>query len=369
MKHTVVSLLIVLSFFLQSSLIAQIVTSKAENTAIGNTAKGFYYSLPQTVLRIDLVYEKLESRKGPLSSYTNEYLGITDYISSNDTEYKLLDVKVTSSVEPDPNELYFVQYPSERPKDAKPIAFYLNDLGGLSGYNLQPSDDNSNNVTENEINYFYSEGDKRFNYFAQYNKSKKTDTIVRQISIDTVVIDRFYYKTSWVDKTSEDKAKEAALQIEKLRESRYNLVSGYHEVNFGTSLAYMDNQLKQMEKQYLELFVGKTSRSIESTSIYYIPEKTGGSDEIFRFSDGTTVILNLTEIGSGKQPQSPQSTQNSIFYRIPLDAMMEISSDNTTFFSDRLTVNQFGSVVSAPVDNTKLLFERETGNILSIQRD
>ncbi len=318
MKNIITSIVLAFAFCIPLVITGQIVTSNSGNTAVSNSAQGFYYSLPQTVLKIELVYEILESRKGPLASYANEYLGVVDYVSSDETKINLLDVRVTASVEPDPKQLYFVQFPAERPKDASPNAFFLNDIGGLSSYNTQPDIEFETEVVNTDINYIFNEDKTGFENFAQYNKRKKTDTVVRQISIDTVVIDRFIYKTSWVDKSSEDKAKEAAIQIETLRENRFNLLTGYHEVNFGSSIQYMDKRLKELETEYLELFIGKTSRTIESQTIYFIPSKNSKSTEIYRFRGGKSVNISIDANGSDKMPESPSISQNSVFLQMQI---------------------------------------------------
>ncbi|MAZ93240.1 MAG: hypothetical protein CMF58_02385 [Lentimicrobiaceae bacterium] len=369
-KQIILSCLLVASFILcVSGVYAQVLSSKADGTNIPNTANGFYYSLPQTVLKIDLVFEKVESIKGPLSEYATEYLGLIDFISSNKSEYNLLSADVSNFYEADPNQIFFVQFVAERDKDAKSNEFTLTDIGGLSSYNSNDTQSKSVIIDETNISYIYSDEDKSFPYYSQYNKRKKTDTIIRTINIDTVVIDRFLFKTSWVDMTSADKAKEASLQIEKLRESRYNLISGYQEVNYGTSIIYMDNQLREMETEYLELFAGKTIKTLDSRTIYYIPEKNTSSEEIFDFEDDKSVDIKIKTKGTENLPDSPLQGGNGIFYRIPVTATIEINSDNAIFFSGRFNVNQLGNVITAPLNNVQLHFDSETGNILSIIRE
>jgi hypothetical protein len=369
-KQIILSCLLVASFILSATTVyAQVISSRADDTNIPNTANGFYYSLPQTVLKIDLVFETVESIKGPLSDYAKEYLGLIDIISSDKSEYKLLSADVSSFYEADPNQIFFVQFADEREKDAKSNKFTLTDLGGISSYNSDDAQLESVIIDETNVSYIYSDEDKSFPYYSQYNKKKKTDTIIRTINIDTVVIDRFLFKTSWVDMTTADKAKEASLQIEKLRESRYNLISGYQEVNYGTSIIYMDNQLREMEGEYLELFTGKTIKTLDSKTIYYVPEKKTSSSEIFDFEDDKSVDIIITTNVNKNLPDSPVFSGNGIFYRIPVAATIEINSNNTTHFSGRFNVNQLGTIITAPLTNMQLQFDSETGNLLRIVRE
>lgn len=131
----------------------------------------------------------------------------------------------------------------------------------------------------------------------------------------------------------------------------------------------MDNQLREMETEYLELFAGKTIKTLDSRTIYYIPEKNTSSEEIFDFEDDKSVDIKIKTKGTENLPDSPLQGGNGIFYRIPVTATIEINSDNAIFFSGRFNVNQLGNVITAPLNNVQLHFDSETGNILSIIRE
>ena len=364
------AVLLILVCELSTHSLAQVSVSKVDNNYPVTSNTGFYYSLPQTVLKIDIVFEKVQQLVGPLSSYTNEYLGITDYISSNKTEYNLLNVEISSFQESDPNQLYYVQFPAERSKDAKSNIFFLSKTGSLIAYNSQAPIANATSQKVTDQTYIFNEGDDSFSYMSQYNKRKKTDTIVRTINIDTVTINRFLYRTTWVDKNESDKAKDAALQIEKIRESRYNLISGYQEVNYGSSIIYMDQQLQKMEDEYLELFVGQSIKSIESRTIYFIPNRGNKNAELLRFSDGKSVVINVDMNGQqSKVSELPATSLNSIYYRIPSSANISVTSANINYFTGRFVINQFGIVTTTPLDNSKLQFDGKTGNLINIVKE
>ncbi len=75
---------------------SQITVTKIEKKNVSATNDGFVYSLPKTVFKIDIVYEKIEEIAGPLADYTTEYLGVNNYISSSKTEYFVKNVDVSS---------------------------------------------------------------------------------------------------------------------------------------------------------------------------------------------------------------------------------------------------------------------------------
>ncbi len=362
------TLLLVFSLIIMGTQ-AQITVSKVENSN-KSSSNGFYYSLSQTVFKIGIVYEKIQFVKGPFSSYAKEYLGVTDIITSDKIEYNLIKVNATSTTESDANQIYNIQFPSERAKDSKSNTFILSDIGGLLTYNTDPVTSSSNSIKTIDQTFIFKEGNENFPYLSQYNKSKRTDTVVRTINIDTTVINRFLFKTSWVDKSKDEKAKEAALFIEKIRESRYNLITGYQEVNYGSSIIYMDEQLQSMEKQYLELFTGKTIKTVEKRTVYFIPEKSNNSTELLKLNDGKSIVARINPLDKiGDLDNVASSVINSVYYRIPVTAELVISSGNVNFFNERFLINQLGIITTAPLDNTELQFDTETGNLIMITRD
>lgn len=348
----------------------QITVTKIEQRNVSSSTEGFIYTLPQTVFKIDVVYEKIQELKGPLMQYTKEYLGATDYISSDNTEYNIVDVDVSTFQESDPGQLYYVQYPVERMKDEKKTSFILSEIGGLLAYNTQPQITNSSPQIATDQTFIFEEGNSTFPYMSHYNKQKKTDTVLRVINIDTVTINRFLFKSSWVDKSNDDKARDAALQVDQIRESRYNLISGYQEVNYGTSIIYMDRQMQKMEDKYLELFLGRTVKTYGKQTLYFVPVKNRKNSELLSFDDGTSITIQL-DLGANadKLSDATSSGSNRIYYRIPASANVSISSGNDNYYSGRLLVNQLGVISTAPLNNTKLQFDGVTGNMLSIIRE
>ena len=364
-----VILFVLLTSFLFESY-SQITVTKIEPVNDSTSLDGFIYSLPKTVFKIDIVYEIIKDIKGPLAEYATEYLGISNYISSNTTEYNLLDVSVSSQIEAGHDQIFYVQYPTERSKDEQMTSFSLSDIGGLLAYNTEARITTHNTEIITDQTIIFESGNTEFPHMSKYNKKQKIDTIVRTINIDTVTINRFLFKSSWVDKSLDDKAKDAAIQIENIRESRYQLMTGYHEINFGSSIVYMDKQIQELENKYLELFLGKELRTVKKQTFYFDPTEVKKSDELMKFPNGSPVIINvIPDNGINILPDTPSSITNSIYYRIPASAYVTISYDNHTFFNGDFVVNQLGSVTTVPLNNTKLQFNENTGNLISIIRE
>ena len=116
---------------------SQFVVKKVAGNTANTSQDGFYYALPQTVLKIDLVIEKIKKIPGPLADYAEDYLGVSDYIGYKSRSIQLINANLTSSYEADPDQFYYVQFPADRPKDEKASSFLLTDQGTLSGFGYE----------------------------------------------------------------------------------------------------------------------------------------------------------------------------------------------------------------------------------------
>ena len=363
-------LIIFFSIIISLSTYGQYIVKRVTDQPVNTAQDGFFYSLPLTVLKVNIVYEKLEKIRGPLSDYTLNYLGTSDYIASNSTSYRIIDVNLITEVTADPDQRYYVQFPAQREKDQKPMTFNLSELGTLIAFDDADIDEPLQAIQQIDQTFILHEDDQNFDYQADYNRKKQLDTITRRITIDTVSIDRFIFKTTWVDKSEEDKANEAAMQIARIRESRFNLLTGYQEVNYGESMKYMDAELRKLEQQYLELFLGKELKSIESQTLYYSPEKGSDSKSLLDLSDGSQIRITLSPDNSVENlPENPLEKVDNIYYRIPDQAIIEIEHNGTVYLRKSITVNQFGVVTTAPLNRTRTQFDFKTGGLKKIVRE
>ncbi len=81
-----------------------------------------------------------------------------------------------------------------------------------------------------------------FVFQAETNLYEKTDTVIRKVVVDTVTVEKMYFEKKWVEKSTEKKAVEAANMISKIRENRFNLITGYHEIAFDAgTMSYIRN--------------------------------------------------------------------------------------------------------------------------------
>ncbi|MBU1369411.1 MAG: DUF4831 family protein [Bacteroidetes bacterium] len=373
-------------FLLSQSIVsAQVTLSHAKN-GIPGQQEGFFYSLPQTVLKVDFILKKTNHTAGPYSSFATRMLGVEDFVQNDHTSYEIVDAIVGSVTEPDSKAVFFVRFDERAAKDAASIIFSQQPNGILLGAGdaVKAANSGVENIEKLLVN---APDEKRFSYYAERNLYRRIDTIIRNITIDTTIIKRPVLHASWVDRTPEQKARAAADYIQTIRESRYNLISGYQEINYGQTMVYMDQQLKQLEEAYLSLFLGQEHSTLEEFTVYFTPQKNDeGIKQIARFSDetgiqlsgskGTPLQLELIAAGNTKSIPSVDENSlesvtviNSMIYRIAETVEIRVTYQGRLLAQDRLPISQMGAIAVAPLNRTKLTFDPNTGQVIQLKRD
>jgi hypothetical protein len=227
-----------------------------------------------------------------------------------------------------------------------------------------------------------SSGTKDSEFYINKQISTKTDTIIRRVAVDTVQKEQFFYRNRIIDRSTEDMALEALRKIEKIRESRYNLLTGFQETAYEAgTIKYMDGELKVLENEYLDLFRGKSTTDYYHYTFYFTPETSTStvSKTLFKFSTGTGIIENRS--GSGENVQielipnelaepagsfAKAGSENGIAYRLPGFAIAKVKSESQNFIEKRIQINQFGVVRRLPPGKFNAQFHPETGGIKSV---
>ncbi len=388
MKNTflgfMIPLLLTSSFFIPQQLYSQFTVTPIK-AGKGQEAAGFYYALPRNYVKVDFIVERNQRFKGPYADYSSRILGVNDFVKQDEVQYTLLDVIISVHSEPDPNAYYFVEFDERGSRDVRSLVFSLQPDGIIIA-----ADDAEQGLAAPggliEKTFVNAPDKQRFHYFAERNLYQRIDTLVRRITIDTTVIRRNILQSSWVDRNPEQKARAAADQIHKIREARYNLISGFQEINYGTSIVYMDRQLLDLENEYLSLFIGKEVRSIEEQSFYFLPEKgKSGLQPFVKFSDASGVVdlsgrgesiqVRIEPVGNTEliAPENRNAgntrLSNSMYYRLPEYADVSVVYKNNVWARQRMPISQLGVLSIAPMTRSRLVFDPETGSIRTVKRD
>ena len=357
-----------------------------ENSEIEN-AQGFYYALPRNVVTIDISIKKATKISGPYSAYASKYLGIKDALKANSTSYELSDIKINTYAEPDPEQYYFVDLSKYKGFKANSMMMGLSEAGLIQDLN-----DNSDKQIEkekeekndkNKIDY-----SETFKYFADANLVEKIDTVLEQVIMDTTMVERMRLKRSLVEKTMEQKAKEASEFLMKVKEQRLDIITGAQEVAYSeATVKYMSEQLAEMEKEYRKLFIGITQRETLHFRYYYLPESQiySASIPLFKFSNTEGIVkesnregemvyihidrarntTHLEKFIEGDNPEKP--INKGLSYRIPEYAKFTIKEGETLKAEASFLISQFGVIANLPARDAKIQFYPNSGAIRKVE--
>lgn len=191
----------------------------------------------------------------------------------------------------------------------------------------------------------------------------------------------------------EQKAAEAAKRILDTRMNQYNIAAWRMDGDHpdGTAYKVSLDELKEIEKNYLSLFVGRTTQKEDIFSFNFIPTKSSGKGEvIFRISDekgivpasdlsGKPVTVEfetekslLDKYATLAKSENPLAGESGIYYRLPGVATVKIVNELNVISSARMTIAQFGVVAPLPEDmlynGYSIRFHSETGAISSVSK-
>lgn len=358
-------LLILLFVAFALNVNAQYVTNFARNINNKET-DGFYYHLPRNIIKVDFTIEKTQDVRGKYSSYAKELLNTDKYIKENKTTYSIKSVNISTFTEADPNMVFFIStVADEKNKESVSLNIELNDEGIIEsfGTSVERAEVERNVLNETEVH------------------------------VNTEITDYYYIpiqdeeddeEESNVKLTEHEIAITVIEEIKKLRTAYFDLITGYQEVNYGNTINYMVEQIKELENEYLSMFLGKTSSEIYTQSFYIIPEEGKNTISISKFSEsdgfnskvGETVKINFTDssVSSNINKLSKDDIEsvtyiNKLFYRNPANVTMQIISGEKKIFENRIRINQFGNLSLIPINKMKLIFDTNSGQVLSIIKE
>ena len=377
-KKIVPALMLIFSL---SAATAQINVIKVGSGSINANANGLFYALPQTVIQVDVVVNKVQKVKGPFAEYADQMLGLSKVTSLNSVEYELKEFRMTTFNEPDPSQYYFVQLPNKK-KDRKAVDLFLSSDGVISGTMALSQPVKSKKQKTSDLS-----GSKiEMPEFTTPNLVERMDTVVKRISLDTTVIEQKFFRKTSTAKSVEQKAREASDFILKLDESMYNLINGYQEVNYekGT-MEFMYNRMNSMKQDYLELFKGVTSISSETYTFFYVADHNNQPQTLCKFSISKGILPVTAAAGDIIQIQSTglnktatlkadtdklnasQREAHGLYYRIPDKANVAIKLGGQLKLESQFMVNQFGVVTFLPASSIRNIgLDNNTGTIRSV---
>jgi hypothetical protein len=132
------------------------------------------------------------------------------------------------------------------------------------------------------------------------------------------------------------------------------------------------------------MFLGKTSSQVYTQTFYFTPEDVKNTVVITKFSDtegfnskiGESVKINFTDLAVSpyinklsKEDIENVAYTNKMFYRNSAKVTMHISLGEKELSENRLTISQFGNVSLIPMNKMKLIFDVNSGQVMSISNE
>lgn len=354
---TKIVLLLALSFSV-SHLQAQFTTTFAKNVNPGQQS-GFYYSLPQTMLKLDFVIEEVQCEPGPLSGYASMYFSMDESIEYASTEYRMLDVQMSKLATPDPNATFFVSVSSGRG-------------GSKASFDILPN------------GIIRSVGSGSALDAAEEAKTM-SDNSVSPTSCVTGSTNNGFISLMTSGKTDAQLAREAADKIAEIRKAKMELLGFYETAYLPETFKEMNERLDTMEAEYLSLFLGKRIKKTIVKTVYVIPSKEVITQTVAKFSEKEGLTVGTSGTGNPISVQTlPLSTtaainapsqsavesmsyENKLFYRVPEVANVKVSYNYNTLAEERVVVSQLGVLLMAPFTNTRMDFDTTTGQITNLK--
>lgn len=313
------------------------------------------YSLPKTELCIEIVTEKVTEKPGIFYRYSERYLAINKVITEEKTSYKLKSISIKPRTVADPKRTYsFV--PAKKTNQSHLL---VDEKGILCGLNISlPKEE------KKEINI------------------RRTNPEAASSS-DLLPLGEEYMMAGSEAKLAEGAAK----QIYRIRESRLGILTAdvEHLPQDGSSFKTVLDGLNKMENQLTELFVGKVTSEINTTTICFTPESSVSKEVLFRLSAFNGVVSKDDLSGkpfyisvspatiptAGADPKGKKEIA-ALYYALPASTIINISDGVSTLYNEVLDVPQLGKVIPLSDDfveqpNIKLRFDTKTGRLLSVE--
>lgn len=319
------------------------------------------YFLPATTVGLEVEAVRETSFAGPYAAFAKKYLGI-DVRLKDETRTYLVSVGLEPATEADPAARFSVDPGKEADRFLALSAQGLISLGEDTlpeavRWNFvapERSDFNRKGVSAGQAK------ERRTTY--KNVKSDSTD-IFTQVPV---------YQDVVVTRTPEQRAREAAELILKVRQERYKITVGDTDATYsGEALGSAIAELTRMEEEYMTLFVGYTVKETQHASFEVRPEP--GRDQaypVFRISpedgviapddgEGTLYYLSFApektaearpvseEAAGGKHAKEKKESKTAryIHYRIPAVCTVSLGSGTERLIRTRMPVWQLGEDV------------------------
>lgn len=283
------------------------------------------YSMPYTTVKVAVAIERETIRKGPYARFAQKYLGVMAPLADKDI-YTIRGAKI-----------------------------------GYSDPETQPS------VTpiKNSVTNYFDNSQEIFNDLG-LSPVVVQKSVLSHTANDSTFVKVAPDRTSTIEKSPEEMAREAADAIFTLRKRRYDLVTGEAGENvFGAGMSAALAEMARLEQEYIALFLGKQSVQTIIKEYDVVPAADKTSYIIARFSptagllpdtdlSGRPVVLMLKAEGAvATHTPAKRDSRPVMFYRVADFVSCRLMDASTELAKVRIPIYQFGTTVEVPISTTK----------------
>jgi len=320
------------------------------------------YGLPRTIFTMVVEMEETIEKPGPYGRYAGDFLGLDDVILNENHYWTIEGISVKQHQELDPSEFYIIE---------SSTLFQTNVLAlkneGLI-LDLNPGV-NYSGQRKSGISYDDDIEHQTFDLGSDEYFTMQRDTAYKRVNLDSAFIRIPYIVEKKKKLPLEQLAEKAAKRLMEMRDGKHLILTG--EANVFPQNEAAIKEMNRLEKEYTELFTGKTLKVKRIISYQVIPAKemAGKPLTVFQFSDLTGPVSGANKNGkpvmvefvpehktkdltviSKIQPYSEQTQYDKLFYRVPDVVNLKISLGNEVLYNSRQLIYQFGQVISLPAN-------------------
>lgn len=331
MKHTLllIGVLGVAAIGASAQSVTKLAASKANDY-------GIVYSLPQTVITVDLEAECIVKTPGEFYNYTRRYLGADaakEAISQRSTSWRLTAARLTSGGEIGSDApQYLMQF-----KSGSPVFVALASGGLPLAISAEAEEPDA------EVSPFSSTPLSESPLDSEAARYAQTEDMVQSLSLAK-------------------RAQLAADQIMQLRQSRQDYLTGQaDQMPDGKALELILSNINAQEEALTAMFIGTTQTRKSATRVTYLPATESESDIViarinplkgFVTADdlsGEPVYLQYSVADRGTMPTNDKGEtksfpKNGVPYCIPGSADFSVEYGRRTVVSATFAIAQLGVV-------------------------
>ena len=335
---------------------AQITGKSSESVPSGTVV----YSLPMTAITFKVDAVKEEFTAGPYAQYAKKYMG-TEARTSDGVNYSLRSITMRPYLEADPS----VRIPVNIKSKGVASANFLS----LCSQGLIVTADSYAGKSESWRFPSIAANDQFAGKDVESSLTEATTTLYKTVKTDKGFERVSVSQSQVVEKSAEKKAAETAATIFNLRKMRMAIVTGDTDATYsGEAMDAAVKELIRMEDEYMSLFYGVTSESIQTMNFDVVPSADSKSQMYvaFRISDtegllpesnlsGRPIVLELEADGFGKSDNSTSGKSSDVvYYRVPRTVTAKVLDGENMLMQSRIPVYQLGEVQSFPISSTLL---------------